>query len=68
MNKRIAKKNLKKAFKEMESSRGNGVSVIIKTQAYVDKNGKECNPLETPNTRFIHLKRPKIQYIQNTDK
>lgn len=30
MNKRIAKKNLKKAFKEMESSRGNGVSVIIK--------------------------------------
>ena len=31
-------------------------------------NGKECNPLETPSTRFIHLKRPKIQYIQNTDK
>lgn len=52
----------------MQSGRGDGVSVIIKTQAYVDKNGKECNPLETPNTRFIHLKRPKIQYIQNTDK
>ena len=77
MNKRIAKKNLKKAFKEMESrlgrifsviSRGNGVSVIIKTQAYVDKNGKECDPLETPNTRFIQLKRPKIQYIRNTEK
>lgn len=54
--------------KKMQSGRGDGVSVIIKTQAYVDKNGKECNPLETPNTRFIHLKRPKIQYIQNTDK
>ena len=52
----------------MQSGRGDGVSVIIKTQAYVDKNGKECNPLETPNTRFIHLKRPKYQYIQNTDK
>ena len=52
----------------MQSGRGDGVSVIIKTQAYVDKNGKECNPLETPNTRFIHLKRPKIQYIQNTNK
>ena len=48
----------------MESSRENGVSVIIKTQAYVDKNGKECNPLETPNARFIQLKRPRIQYIQ----
>lgn len=52
----------------MQSGRGDGVSVIIKTQAYVDKNGKECNPLETSNARFIHLKRPKIQYIQNTDK
>ena len=30
----------------MQSGRGDGVSVIIKTQAYVDKNGKECNPLE----------------------
>ena len=39
MNKRIAKKNLKKAFIEMESSRGNGVSVIIKSQAYVVKYG-----------------------------
>ena len=68
MNKRIAKKNLKKAFKEMESSRGNGVSVIIKTQAYVDENGKECDPLETPNARFIQLKRSKIQYIRNTEK
>lgn len=68
MNKRIAKKNLKRAFKEMESSRGNGVSVIIKTQAYVDENGKECDPLETPNARFIQLKRPKIQYIRNTEK
>jgi len=52
----------------MESSRGNGVSVIIKTQAYVDKNGKECDPLEAPNARFIQLKRPKIQYIRNTEK
>lgn len=40
----------------MQSGRGDGVSVIIKTQAYVDKNGKECNPLETPNTRFIPFK------------
>ena len=68
MNKRIAKKNLKKAFKEMESSRGNGVSVTIKTQAYVDKNGKECDPLETLNTRFTQLKRPKIQYIRHSEK
>ena len=63
MNKRIAKKNLK-----MQSGRGDGVSVIIKTQAYVDKNGKECDPLEAPNARFIQLKRPKIQYIRNTEK
>ena len=49
----------------MQSGRGDGVSLIIKTQAHVDK---ECNPLETPNARFIHLKCPKIQYIQNTDK
>ena len=49
----------------MQSGGGDGVSLIIKTQAHVDK---ECNPLETPNARFIHLKRPKIQYIQNTDK
>ena len=47
----------------MESTREIGVSVNIKTQAYVDKNGKECNPLETPNARFIQLKRPRIQYI-----
>lgn len=50
----------------MESGRGDGVTVVIKTQAYVDKNGKECDPLETPNARFIHLKRPRIQYIQTT--
>lgn len=68
MNKRIAKKNLKKAFKEMESGRRDGLSIIVKTQAYVDKNGKECDPLETPNARFIQLKRPKIQYIRNTEK
>ena len=52
----------------MQSGCGDGVSLIIKTQAHVDKNGKECNALETPNARFIPLKRPKIQYIQNTDK
>lgn len=68
MNKRIAKKNFKKVFKEMESIRGNGVSVIIKTQVYVNENGKECDPLETQNARFIQLKRPKIQYIRNTEK
>lgn len=66
MNKRIAKKKFKKALRKMESGRGDGVSVVIKTQTYVDRNGKECDPLETPNARFIHLKRPRIQYIQNT--
>ncbi len=30
MNKRIAKKNLKKAFKEMESSRGNKIAYSCK--------------------------------------
>ena len=40
----------------MQSGCGDGVSLIIKTQAHVDKNGKECNPLETPNARFIPLK------------
>ena len=52
----------------MQSGCGDGVSLIIKTQAHVDKNGKECNPLETQNARFSPLKRPKIQCIQNTDK
>ena len=52
----------------MESSRENGVSVIIKTQAYVDKNGKECNPLETPNARFIQLKRLEFNIFRNTEK
>lgn len=52
----------------MESGRRDGLSIIVKTQAYVDKNGKECDPLETPNARFIQLKRPKIQYIRNTGK
>ena len=63
MNKRIAKKKLKQALKAMETGRQDGFSVMIKTQMYVDENGKECDPLETPNSRFIYLKRPKIQYV-----
>lgn len=64
MNKRIAKKKLKKVMSIMTHGSKNGVSVIIKNQAYVDKNGKECNPLENPGGRFILLKRPKIQYFR----
>ena len=63
MNKRIAKKKLKQALAAMETGRKDGFSVMIKTQAYVDQNGKECDPLETPNARYLHLRRPKIQYI-----
>lgn len=64
MNKRIAKKNYKKALQTMEAVRKDGVSVSIINQVFVDKNGKECNP-EDKGARLITLKRPRIKYIKN---
>ena len=62
MNKRIAKKKYKKALDVMNTSRRTGTRVLIINQAFVDKNGKPCNP-QDEGSRFITFKRPKIQYI-----
>lgn len=62
MNKRIAKKNIKKALEVMKTSRKTGIGVTIINQICVDKNGKPCDAMEK-GSRLITLKRPKIQYI-----
>lgn len=63
MNKRIAKKKYKEALDVMKTSRETGVGVTIVNHCIVDKNGKPCNP-QDKGSRFITLKRPKIQYTK----
>jgi len=63
MNKRQAKKNYKKALQIMKTSHQTGLGVKIINQAFVDKNGKMCDAMES-DSRFITLKRPKIQYFK----
>lgn len=63
MNKRQAKKRLKKAIEVMKTSCKSGYEIFIKNQAYVDKYGRECDPTNCFG-RLIILKRPKIQIIK----
>lgn len=63
MNKRIAKKKYKKALEAMKNSVQTGVGVVIVKHNWVDKNGKPCEAMES-GSRFITLKRPKIQYFR----
>lgn len=59
MNKRQAKKKLKKTMLYIKKyARKDGVNIIIKSQDFVDKNGKSCDPNQE-DARFITLKRPK---------
>lgn len=62
MNKRIAKKNIKKASEVMKTSRKTGIGVAIINQITVDKNGQPCDAMES-GSRLIRLKRPRIQYV-----
>lgn len=64
MNKRQAKKRLKKAIEMMKTSRKSGQGIYIKTQAYVDRYGRECDPMNG-HGQFIILKRPKILYLEH---
>lgn len=71
MNKRIAKKKYKKAVEIIKNPKAHGLaSVMIINQACVDTNGQPCDPRKNPNSRIIHLKRPKIIYVREckTDK
>lgn len=63
MNKRQAKKHLKKVFMKSKTSRKTGVGVAIITQGFVDKNGKKCSPNEE-GARFIAFKRAQIRYYK----
>lgn len=63
MNRRIAKKKYKNALYAMRHPAPEIAAVMIINQAYVDKKGRECDPMQG-ETRFITLKRPKIQYIK----
>lgn len=65
MNKRIVKKQLKKALETIKTSRQTGVGVCIVTHIFVDQNGKQCDAT-TKNSRYITLQRPKIQYFKTT--
>ena len=67
MNKRIAKKKYKKALESIKDLSRKGVSISIMNQAFVDKNGKPCNP-EDEGSRFITFKRPQIKYIKSMNK
>ena len=62
MNKRIAKKNIKKALDVMKTSRKTGIGATIVNKIAVDKNGNPCDAMEK-GSRLITLKRPKIQYF-----
>lgn len=66
MNKRQAKKNLKKIMTHaIRNGRKEGMGIIVKTQDFVDKNGKSCSPYDE-DARFIHLKRARIiKYKKN---
>lgn len=64
MNKRIAKKKLKKAIKDMRNARKTGVAVMITTHAFVNEHGKECSPFD-PGARFITYKKPQIKYFSD---
>ena len=69
MNKRIAKKWYKKALDVTKTSRKTGIGVNITNHAYVDVNGKVCNPIDIPMSaggRFVTLKRPRIQYFRKS--
>lgn len=62
MNKRQAKKELKKAVNAILHGRKNGISVSIQTHGVIDENGKECDPMTTIGARYIQFKKPKIKY------
>ena len=62
MNKRQSKKKLKKGLELIKSARRDGYGIVIKTQMYVDENGRECDP-NHPNARFRKI-RPQISYYK----
>lgn len=63
MTRRVTKKRYKKTLDAMKRPIPGMSAVMIINQAYVDKNGKVCSPMQK-GARFITLKRPKIQYIR----
>lgn len=54
MTRRVAKKRYKKALDAMKRPMPGMSAVMIINQAYVDKNGKVCSPMQK-GARFITL-------------
>ncbi len=61
MNKRQSKKKMDKLFNVMMNARKNNTGVMVRSQIFVDLNGKECTPMEK-GARFRKV-RPQISYI-----
>ena len=60
MNKRQAKKYLKKTLQDMR----NGEPISIINQGLVDINGKTCD-LKAEGARLIYYRRPRIKQYKN---